>query len=80
MYMESRRCHELSVGTAKTRKQEREKVRDRGCPQYLKHLTQIKEIRLDFKETKNMASSKVKTYFCSPSLPLGWWRLWQLPL
>lgn len=76
--MESRRCHKLSVGTAKTRKQERERVgdgdegRDRGCPHYMKHLIQIKEISLDFQETKNVASSKVKTCFCSPPLPLGW--------
>lgn len=76
MYMESRRCHKLCVGTAKTRKQERENVRnreasrDRGCPHYLTHLIQIKEILLDFKETKNMASSKVKPYF---ALPLCLW-------
>lgn len=77
MCMENRRCHKLSVGTAKARKRERKKVRDReesrdrGCPHYLKHLIQIKEIRLDFKETKNMASSKVKTYFCSPPSAFG---------
>lgn len=69
MYMESRHCHNLSVGTAKTMKQEREKIGDReesrgrGCPHYMKNLIQLKEISLDFKETKNMASSKVKTYF-----------------
>lgn len=69
MYVESRYCHKLLVGTAKTRKQEREKIGDReesrgrGCTHYMKNLTQIKEISLDFKETKNMASFKVKTYF-----------------
>lgn len=75
MYMESRRCHKLSDGTAKIMKQkewsgEQEKSRRRGCPHYMKNLIQIKEIRLDFKEMTNVASSKVKTYF---SLRLCLW-------
>lgn len=67
-------------GKKERKSRDREESWDRGCPHYMKHLIQLKEIRLDFKETKNMASSKVKTYFCSPPLPLGWWRLWQLLL
>lgn len=77
MHMESRHCHNLSAGTAKTMKREREKIGDReenrgrGCPHYMRNLIQIKEISLDFKETGSMASSKVKTYF---ALRLGLWR------
>lgn len=72
--MESRQWRNLSAGIGQD-SGVREKIGDReasrggGCPHYMKNLIQIKEVNLEFGEM--ITSSKVKTCFAAPKLPLS---------